>query len=156
MGNKFREKPAAEEPKVKVEEPVVETSAPEPAAAEAPEPRGDGRAAKAARGIGRVLGGDILADKLLLRQIPLLLLCLVYLLPLLLLCLVYLLLIIGNRYRIESMSRDKAATEERINYLREQRIQMQKQYQQSVKMSQIADDLKETGVGITAGPPYEL
>ncbi len=145
MGNKFREKPAAEEPKVKVEEPVVETSAPEPAAAEAPEPRGDGRAAKAARGIGRVLGGDILADKLLLRQIPLLLLCLVYLL-----------LIIGNRYRIESMSRDKAATEERINYLREQRIQMQKQYQQSVKMSQIADDLKETGVGITAGPPYEL
>ena len=145
MGNKFREKPAAEEPKVKVEEPVVETPAPEPAAAEVPEPRGDGRAAKAARGIGRVLGGDILADKLLLRQIPLLLLCLVYLL-----------LIIGNRYRIESMSRDKAATEERINYLREQRIQMQKQYQQSVKMSQIAEDLKETGVGITAGPPYEL
>ena len=145
MGNKFREKPAAEEPKVKVEEPVVETPAPEPAAAEAPEPRGDGRAAKAARGIGRVLGGDILADKLLLRQIPLLLLCLVYLL-----------LIIGNRYRIESMSRDKAATEERINYLREQRIQMQKQYQQSVKISQIAEDLNETGVGITAGPPYEL
>ena len=67
-----------------------------------------------------------------------------------------LLLIIGNRYRIENMSRDKAATEERINYLREQRIQMQKQYQQSVKISQIADDLKETGVGITAGPPYEL
>ena len=145
MGNKFREKPAAEEPKVKVEEPVVETSAPEPAAAEAPEPRGDGRAAKAARGIGRVLGGDILADKLVLRQIPLLLLCLFYLL-----------LIIGNRYRIENMSRDMAATEERINYLREQRIQMQKQYQQSVKISQIAEDLNETGVGITAGPPYEL
>ena len=33
---------------------------------------------------------------------------------------------------------------------------MQKQYQQSVKMSQIAEDLKETGVGITAGPPYEI
>ena len=145
MGNKFREKPAAEEPKVKVEEPVVETPATEPAAAEVPEPGRAGRVGQAARGIGRVLGGDILADKLLLRQIPLLLLCLVYLL-----------LIIGNRYRIESMSRDKAATEERINYLREQRIQMQKQYQQSVKMSQIADDLKETGVGITAGPPYEL
>lgn len=145
MGNKFREKPAAEEPKVKVEDPVVETPAPEPAAAEAPALRKGGRADRAARGIGRVLGGDILADKLLLRQIPLLLLCLVYLL-----------LIIGNRYRIESMSRDKAATEERINYLREQRIQMQKQYQQSVKMSQIAEDLKETGVGITAGPPYEL
>ena len=80
MGNKFREKPAAEEPKVKVEEPVVETPAPEPAAAEAPVLRKGGRADRAARGIGRVLGGDILADKLLLRQIPLLLLCLVYLL----------------------------------------------------------------------------
>lgn len=145
MGNKFREKQAAEEPKAKVEEPVVETVAPEPAAAEEAKPRKKGRADKAARGLGRLLGGDLLADKLVLRQIPLLLLCLLYLL-----------LIIGNRYRIESMSRDKLATEERINYLREQRIQMQKQYQQSVKMSQIAEDLKETGVGITAGPPYEL
>lgn len=145
MGNKFREKQAAEEPKAKVEEPVVETVAPEPAAAEEARPRKKGRADKAARGLGRLLGGDLLADKLVLRQIPLLLLCLLYLL-----------LIIGNRYRIESMSRDKLATEERINYLREQRIQMQKQYQQSVKMSQIAEDLKETGVGITAGPPYEL
>lgn len=145
MGNKFREKQAAEEPKAKVEEPVVETVAPEPAAAEEARPRKKGRADKAARGLGRLLGGDLLADKLVLRQIPLLLLCLLYLL-----------MIIGNRYRIESMSREKLATEERINYLREQRIQMQKQYQQSVKMSQIAEDLKETGVGITAGPPYEL
>ncbi len=145
MGNKFREKQAAEEPKAKVEEPVVETVAPEPDAAEEARPRKKGRADKAARGLGRLLGGDLLADKLVLRQIPLLLLCLLYLL-----------LIIGNRYRIESMSREKLATEERINYLREQRIQMQKQYQQSVKMSQIAEDLKETGVGITAGPPYEL
>lgn len=145
MGNKFREKQAAEESKAKVEEPVVETVDPEPAAAEEAKPRKKGRADKAARGLGRLLGGDLLADKLVLHQIPLLLLCLLYLL-----------LIIGNRYRIESMSRDKLATEERINYLREQRIQMQKQYQQSVKMSQIAEDLKETGVGITAGPPYEL
>ncbi|MBR3784459.1 MAG: hypothetical protein IKJ78_08390 [Bacteroidales bacterium] len=145
MGNKFREKQAAEEPKAKVEEPVVETVASEPVAAEEAKPRKKGRADKAARGLGRLLGGDLLADKLVLRQIPLLLLCLLYLL-----------LIIGNRYRIESMSREKLATEERINYLREQRIQMQKQYQQSVKMSQIAEDLKETGVGITAGPPYEL
>lgn len=145
MGNKFREKQAAEEPKAKVDEPVVETVASEAAAAEEAKPRKKGRADKAARGLGRLLGGDLLADKLVLRQIPLLLLCLLYLL-----------LIIGNRYRIENMSRDKLATEERINYLREQRIQMQKQYQQSVKMSQIAEDLKETGVGITAGPPYEL
>lgn len=101
---------------------------------------------EAKRGIlGRVLGGDLLGDKLVLRQIPLVVLCMVYLL-----------LIVNNRYRIESLSREKIATEERINYLREQRIQMQKQYQQSVKISQIAEDLAGTGVGITAGPPYEI
>ena len=151
MGNKFREKKVGDDVKVVeegLEAPREEAAAENEAtvtAAKLPKQRSDGRSAKAARGIGRVLGGDLLADKLVLRQIPLLLLCLFYLL-----------LIIGNRYRIENMSREKVAIEERINYLREQRIQMQKQYQQNVKMSQIADDLKETGVGITAGPPYEL
>ena len=94
---------------------------------------------------GDRLGGDVLGDQMVLKQIPLVLLCLFYLL-----------LIVGNRYRVESLSREKAATEERINYLREHRIQMQKQYQQSVKISQIAEELKETGVGITSGPPYEI
>ena len=156
MGNKFREKKVDEDAKVVEEgleaprEEAVDTPhGQQQAAASSPnlgeKRRSAGKGDKAARGIGRVLGGDLLADKLVLRQIPLLLLCLFYLL-----------LIIGNRYRIENMSREKAATEERINYLREQRIQMQKQYQQSVKISQIAEDLKETGVGITAGPPYEL
>ena len=100
---------------------------------------------KVARGLGKVLGGDMLADRLVLKQIPLVLLCLLYLL-----------LIVGNRYQVESLSREKAATEERINYLREHRIQMQRQYQQSVKISQIAEELKESGVGITSGPPYEI
>ena len=100
---------------------------------------------KVARGLGKVLGGDVLAERWVLNQIPLVLLCLVYLL-----------LLVGNRYRVEHLSREKAATEERINYLREHRIQMQKQYQQNVKISQIAEELKETGVGITSGPPYEI
>ena len=100
---------------------------------------------KAVHGVGRLVKGDLLGDKLVLRQIPLLLLCLVYLL-----------LIVGNRYRIEGLSREKQAIEERLNYRREARIQMQKQYQQSVKISQIAEDLAGTGVGITAGPPYEI
>ena len=147
MGNRFRdskEKVVEEGLEAPRAEAQAEEVATEAAAAETSRHH-EGKADKAARGIGRVLGGDLLADKLVLRQIPLLLLCLLYLL-----------LLIGNRYRIESMSRDKAATEERINYLREQRIQMQKQYQRSVRMSQIAEDLKESGVGITAGPPYEL
>ena len=147
MANRFREK------KVEKTPTPQEVEQPEVAAAEnvveQPTTKTDKplteKGGRAARGVGRVLGGDILADKLVLRQIPLLLLCMVYLL-----------LIIGNRYRIESLSHEKQASEERINFLREQRIQMQKQYQQSVKISQIAEDLKETGVGITAGPPYEL
>lgn len=156
MGNRFREKvveEGLEEPRLGgaelhsgTEEPMAERQEPQTAAdaprqADAPLRRSD----RAARGLGKVLGGDVLADKLVLRQIPLVLLCLFYLL-----------LIVGNRYRVESLSLEKAATENRINYLREHRIQMQKQYQQSVKISQIAEDLKETGVGITSGPPYEL
>ncbi|MBP5527545.1 MAG: hypothetical protein J6X79_03715 [Bacteroidales bacterium] len=146
MGNRFREKVVEEglesEEKV-LAEPTVEATDD----VEATQHTGTSSAKgdKAARGIGKVLGGDILADKLVLQQIPLVLLCLVYLL-----------LIVGNRYRVESLSREKAATEERINYLREHRIQMQKQYQQSVKISQIAEELKESGVGITSGPPYEI
>lgn len=110
-----------------------------------PSTRNTKRSDKAARGIGKVLGGDVLADRMVLNQIPLVLLCLFYLL-----------LIVGNRYRVETLSREKTATEERINYLREHRIQMQKLYQQSVKISQVAEELKETGVGITSGPPYEI
>ena len=76
--------------------------------------------------------------------------------PLMLLCLFFLLLLVANRYKVESLSREKMATQERIVELREQRIQMQKQYQKSVKISQIAEDLGESGVGITSGPPYEI
>lgn len=151
MGNRFREKvveegletlesPASSETH-EIQEDIQDLRV-------SPERRGNTTPRKgdrAARGIGRVLGGDILAGEWVLKQVKLVLLCLVYLL-----------LIVGNRYRVESLSREKTATEERINYLREHRIQMQKQYQQSVKISQIAEQLKDSGVGITSGPPYEI
>lgn len=154
MGNRFREKVVEEGLEVN-ELPVAEGAGnsgnPEEGNPQDSqdstkrEKKTSGKSDKAARGIGKVLGGDVLAEGVVLKQIPLALLCLVYLL-----------LIVGNRYKVESLSREKAATEERINYLREHRIQMQKQYQQSVKISQIAEDLKESGVGITSGPPYEI
>lgn len=147
MGNKFRDKvveEGLEEPRPQMEAAPAAPAVEEDAAASATE-RTPRKGAKAARGLGRVLGGDVLGARAVTRQIPLVLLCLFYLL-----------LIVGNRYRVENLSREKAATEDRINYLREHRIQMQKQYQQSVKISQIAEDLKGTGVGITSGPPYEL
>lgn len=151
MGNRFREKVVEEGLDLQENEATSlqdnETTSPQEVE-DVETPRNKTATSKgdrAARGLGRVLGGDVLADKMVLKQIPLVLLCLVYLL-----------LIVGNRYRVETLSREKAATEERINYLREHRIQMQKQYQQSVKISQIAEDLKQTGVGITSGPPYEI
>ena len=144
MGNRFREKVTEEG--LTGEEQAVET---QDVAAESKETVEQEEAAEGkggvAKGVARVLGGNILADKLVLKQVWLLLLCLLFLL-----------LIVANRYKVEQLSREKIATTERINDLREQRIQMQKRYQKSVMISQIADDLKERGVGITSGPPYEI
>lgn len=153
MGNRFREKVteegldgnevqqavAADAATVEPEEVEKEVNA---EGEKTGKPR---RSDKVAKGVSKVLGGDILGDKLVVKQIPLMLLCLVFLL-----------LIVANRYKVESLSRERIATEERINDLREHRIQMQKQYQKSVKISQIAEDLSESGVGITSGPPYEI
>ena len=144
MANKFREKPAEEvKPEVKPEAVATDSKAADESVDVQEPAKAPG--SKAAMRAAKVLGGDILADKFVLHQIPLLLLCLGCLL-----------LVIANRYNVEKISRDKQETEVRINFLREHRIQMQKQYQQSIKISQIAEDLQESGVGITAGPPYEL
>ena len=154
MGNKFREKVVEEGLSVETQRaesagdmPAADMSAADKSAGAqtTSAPKASRKADKTARGVGRVLGGEVLGDQMVLKQIPLVLLCLFYLL-----------LIVGNRYRVETLSRERVATEERINYLREHRIQMQKQYQQSVKISQIAEELKESGVGITSGPPYEI
>jgi len=151
MGNRFREKVTeegldgkeVEQPAAVVEpEPEVET---EQEATKEESPRKSRKSDKVAKGVSKVLGGDILSDRLVLKQIPLMLLCLLFLL-----------LVVANRYKVESLSREKIASQERIDDLREHRIQMQKQYQKSVKISQIAEDLGESGVGITSGPPYEI
>ena len=103
----------------------------------------NGRGGRVAKGVAKVLGGDILADKLVMRQIPLLLLCLVFLL-----------LLVANRYQVESLSHKKMAIQERVNELREQQIQLQKKNQNSIRISQIRDDLKrEKDLGILPTPP---
>lgn len=159
MGNRFREKVTEEGLDGEVVETQRAAAQEQPSLAETSlqggsveekepvqeESKKRGRSDKMAKGVAKVLGGDILADKWVLKQIPLMLLCLFFLL-----------LLVANRYKVESLSREKLAALERINELREQRIQMQKQYQKSVKISQIAEELSETGVGITSGPPYEI
>ncbi len=64
--------------------------------------------------------------------------------------------LIFNRYRIEDLVKEKNDTQERIKYLREHRIQMQKIYQESTKISKIAEELDTLGIGLLSGPPYEI
>lgn len=75
---------------------------------------------------------------------------------LLLLIAAFCIILVTNRYYVEHLTKDKLATEERIKFLREERIQMKKDYQESVKISHIASQLDSLGVGLIAGPPYEL
>ena len=101
------------------------------------------RGGRVAKGVAKVLGGDILADKLVLGQVKLLLLCVGFML-----------LIVANRYQVESLSRKKAAVMEKVNELREQQIQLQRRNQNAVRISQIRDDLQnEKGLGIMPTPP---
>ncbi len=95
--------------------------------------------------LARILGGDVLQSKAVVRQLPVILLgCL------------YALVLVYNRYQVEDLTKAKLAAQERINFLRESRIELQKRYQETVKISQIAELLDSTGVGITAGPPFEI
>lgn len=95
--------------------------------------------------LAKVLGGDMLKSQAVIRQIPLLLLILFF-------CLV----MVGVRYRVESLTKEKERLEKQISYMREQRVQMQKQYQESIRISRIDMELDTIGVGLIAGPPYEL
>ena len=95
--------------------------------------------------LSRILGGEVLQSKIVVKQLPLIFLC----------CF-YALILVYNRYQVEDLTKGKLAAQERINYLRESRIELQKRYQETVKISQIAALLDSTGVGITAGPPYEI
>ena len=102
-------------------------------------------ATKKPKWLSRILGGEVLQSRAVLKQIPLILL----------LCF-YAIMLVYNRYRVEDLTKAKAEAQERVNYLSEARIELQKRYQETIKISQIAEMLDSTGVGITAGPPYEL
>lgn len=65
-------------------------------------------------------------------------------------------ILVSNRYKVEQLSKEKIQLERDIDYLREQRIQMQREYQESIKISRIAEKLDTIGVGLISGPPYEI
>ena len=95
--------------------------------------------------MAKVLGGDLLGSHIVLRQIPLLIAILVG-------CL----LMVAVRYRVESLNKEKDSLQKKVSYLREQRVQMQKQYQESIRISRIDRDLDTIDVGLVPGPPYEI
>ncbi|MCR4659374.1 MAG: hypothetical protein K5650_03660 [Bacteroidales bacterium] len=139
MANRFREKTA--EPEIAAE--VAAEAAEQPQQPESV--ASTGRGSKTARRIAGVLGGDVLKSRFVVRQIPLLLLVALYLI-----------ILVANRYKVESLSREKMELEDRLGYLREHRILMQRQYQESVKISHLAQQLESRGIGFTACPPYEV
>jgi cell division protein FtsL len=95
--------------------------------------------------LAQVLGGDMLGSHFVLRQIPLLLMILAG-------CLV----MVWVRYKVEGLNKEKSKLQKEVSYLREQRVQMQKQYQESIRISRIDRELDTIDVGLVAGPPFEL
>ena len=129
------------------EEPIATGNPHEETATIQPQGTAEGATHRAKKGrwVGSILRGDVLQTQRVLRQIPLILL----------LC-IFGIALVYNRYHIEDLSRQKQGLQDEINYLRQRRIELQKRYQETVKISQIAAMLDSTGIGITAGPPYEL
>ena len=96
-------------------------------------------------GLREILGGDVLEKEVVLKQIPLLILILGWCLAM-----------VAVRYRVESLTKEKNNLQKQVSYMNEQRVQMQKQYQESIRISRIDKQLDTLGVGLVAGPPYEL
>ena len=153
MSNTFREKKTVEdglldekEQQQRQQQEQQELHQTEQAEAAQQQPDGEASEPRKSRvNLSHILGGDMLNRAWLSRQTGLIVLVVVFML-----------FLVANRYHVEKLSRDKIVTEEHIKFLREQRIQMQKDYQESVKISRIARVLDTVGVGLIAGPPYEI
>ena len=77
-------------------------------------------------------------------------------LGLILLICIYVLLLVGNRYWVEGLMKQKNARQRDIEFLKEDRVLRQKEYQQSVRITRIADVLDTVGVKFISGPPFEI
>lgn len=102
-------------------------------------------AKRGANPVAGVLVGDVFTRGGVWRQ-----------LPLMLLILIYGIVLVTARYRVEALSKEKEQLSREVEFLREHRIMMRKGYQHSAKVSQVVDRLEPVGIGLTAGPPYEL
>ena len=92
-----------------------------------------------------VFGGEMLLTHNALRQIPLAMLILLF-------CIA----IVSNRYTMENLRKEIIQTRKEIDELSMQQIQLKSQYQQSIKISTIANSLDSAGVKLVTEPPLTL
>lgn len=104
-----------------------------------------GHKSKKGASLRRVLAGDMLGSRWVMEQIPLLVIIVV-------MCL----LLVAVRYRVESLNKEVDQLQKKASYLLEQRMQMRRNYQESIRISRIDEELDTVGIGLVAGPPYEL
>lgn len=95
--------------------------------------------------LAKFLGGDVLESQFVRKQIKLVAMIVVMCLAL-----------VALRYKVESLTKEKKSLQQKIEYMSEMRVQMRRQYQESIRISRIDRDLDTIGVGLVAGPPYEL
>ena len=95
--------------------------------------------------LAKTLGGDVLESQVVLKQIPLMLVIVA-------MCLIT----VFVRYRVESLNKEKNKLAKNVSYMRERRVQMQKRYQESIRISRIGQELDTLKVGLGGGPPFEL
>ena len=93
----------------------------------------------------RLLGGEVFTSRKALHQSPLILLIVV--------CAI---LMVSNRYTVEKLRKEVVSTQKRIDELSLEQIQMKSKYQQSIKISSIAQTLDTIGIHLITEPPFTL
>lgn len=147
MANSFREKRLVDDVEEPVDFPSIwgKKEESEEEAQTAEENSESPRSQEANKLFSKILGGDIILSKWVLSHWRLWVLIMLYIM-----------VAVFIRYRIENLSREKIKVEKNIDLLKEQQIQMQREYQDCIKISRISEMLDTFGIGLIAGPPYEL
>ncbi|MBP5536421.1 MAG: hypothetical protein J6X62_06470 [Bacteroidales bacterium] len=106
---------------------------------------GEGRRTLGQRIRGLVNHGQPITSKTLMNWLP----CIIFIA---ILCL----LLVWHRYYVEQLSKERKAATERINMLKERQTDIQKESQQSVKISKILEEMDTLGQPMQVAPPYIL
>lgn len=142
MSNRFRNtKPPVFEEETELLSTLEQSKVAQPSANDEPVAN-----SKKGKSWGRkLLGGELLTSRQALRQSPLILLIVV--------CAI---LMVSNRYTVEKLRKEVISTRKRIDELSLEQIQMKSRYQQSIKISSIAQTLDTIGIHLITEPPFTL